>query len=146
MIEQFQGKDGKTALMDALRRQFLVDGSNAIAESIAADMLLREYYQNEALFQQGERGSDLYFILAGSVSIQVDGAEVATVKSGMHVGEIGMLEPSKGRTASVVARDTIVAALVPQRGFDEMARAYPDLWRRLALELAHRLASTHRKG
>lgn len=146
VLEQFQGKDGRPALMDALRRQVLVDGNSAIAERIASDMLLREYYEGEALFNQGERGSDLTLILAGKVSIRVDGSEVATVGAGMHVGEIGMLEPFKGRTASVVALDTVVVAHLTQRRFEEMAKAFPELWRRLALELAHRLVSTQRKG
>ena len=93
MIEKFQGRDGKPQLMDALRRQFLVDGSNDISERIASDMMLREYPAGEAIFKQGERGSDLCLILHGTVSILVDSSEVAVVKAGMHVGEIGMLEP-----------------------------------------------------
>ena len=107
MIERFQSKEGRTALMDALRRQFLVDGNTAIADRIASDVLLREYPKGEALFNQGERGSDLCLILAGQVSILVDGEQVAIVDAGMHVGEIGMLEPFKGRSASVVAMETL---------------------------------------
>lgn len=133
-------------LMDALRRQFLVDGNSAIAERIATDMILREYPVGEALFDQGERGSDLCLILAGKVSVRVDGEEVAVVNAGMHVGEIGMLEPFKGRSASVVALDTVVAALVTQRRFFEMSKIHPEVWQRLALELAHRLVSAQRKG
>lgn len=146
MLEQFQGKEGRPMLMDALRRQFLVDGNSAIAERIATDMILREYPAGEALFDQGERGSDLCLILAGKVSVRVDGEEVAVVNAGMHVGEIGMLEPFKGRSASVVALDTVVAALVTQRRFFEMSKIHPELWQRLALELAHRLVSAQRKG
>lgn len=146
VIEKFQGKDGRPQLMDALRRQFLVDGSNDISERIASDMMLREYPAGEAIFNQGERGSDLCLILHGAVSIVVDNSEVAVVKAGMHVGEIGMLEPFKGRTASVVPKETVVAAHVTQTRFSEMAKAFPELWRRLALELGHRLASSQRRG
>lgn len=146
MIERFQSKEGRIALMDALRRQFLVDGNTAIAERIASDVLLREYPKGEALFKQGERGSDLCLILAGQVSILVDGEQVAIVDAGTHVGEIGMLEPFKGRSASVVAMETVVAAVVTQRRFQEISKAYPELWHRLALELAHRLVSAQRKG
>ena len=146
MIEKFQGRDGKPLLMDALRRQFLVDGSNDISERITSDMMLREYPAGEVIFKQGERGSDLCLILHGKVSIFVDNNEVAVVGAGMHVGEIGMLEPFKGRTATVVAQETVVAAHITQTRFSEMAKAFPELWRRLALELGHRLSTTQRRG
>jgi CRP-like cAMP-binding protein len=146
MIEQFQGKEGRTALMDALRRQFLVDGMSEIAEKIASVMQLKGYEPAETLFTQGERGGDLCLLLAGKVSIRVDQQEVAVVNAGMHVGEIGMLEPFKGRSATVVAIDTVVAAHLTQTRFFELAKFHPDLWRRLALELGHRLVDTQRKG
>ncbi|HET7596564.1 MAG TPA: Crp/Fnr family transcriptional regulator [Burkholderiales bacterium] len=146
MIAQFQAKEGRPMLMDALRRQFLVDGNSAIAERIASDMLLKEFNEGEMLFNQGERGSEIYLILAGKVSIRIDGEQVAVVDAGMHVGEVGMLEPFKGRSAAVVAIGTVVAAVVTQRRFFEMSKAHPELWQRLALELAHRLVSAQRKG
>jgi CRP/FNR family transcriptional regulator, cyclic AMP receptor protein len=146
VIESFQGKEGRRALMDALRLQFLVDGSSAIAENIASVMQLRAYSEGEALFSQGERGSDLCLILAGKVSIRIDQQEVAVLKAGTHVGEVGMLEPFKGRSATVVALDRVVAAHITQTRFFEMGKMHPELWQRLALELAHRLVSAQRKG
>lgn len=146
MLEQFQGREGLPALLDALRCQSLIDGSSGIADMIASAIHLKEYPQGEALFRQGDRGGDLYFILAGKVSIRVDQREVAVVSAGMHVGEIGMLEPFKGRSASVVAIDTVVAAYITQPRFFEIATVHPDLFRRLALELGHRLVDTQRRG
>lgn len=146
MLERFQGKNGRPALMDALRRQFLVDGSTEIAEKIASVMQLTEYHEGEAIFNQGERGGDLCLILSGKVSIRVDQQEVAIVNAGMHVGEIGMLEPFKGRSATVVAMDTVVAAYLTQARFFEVAKTHPDLWRHLALELSHRLVRAQTKG
>lgn len=146
MLQHLQGREGRHALMDALRRQFLVDGSNEIAERIASAMELREYYEGEPLFVQGERGGEICFILSGTTSVRVDQREAARVAAGMHVGEIGMLEPLKGRSASVVAIDTVTAAQITRNQFIEIAKIYPDLWRRLALELAHRLVSTQWRG
>lgn len=146
MIERFQGKEGRPVLMDALRRQFLIDGSTQIAEKIASAVQLTEYYEGEALLTQGDRGGDLCLIVAGKVSVRIDGEEVAIVAAGSHVGEIGLLEPFRGRTASVIAIDTVVAAFITQRRFFEIASAHSDLWRRLALELAHRLVKTQTKG
>lgn len=146
MLERFQGKDGLSVLLDALRRQALVDGSSAIAEMIASTVHLKEYKQDEALFHQGERGSELYFILAGTVSVRLHQREVASINAGMHVGEIGMLEPFRGRSATVVATETVVAGSITQKTFLDIAKVYPDIFRRLALELGHRLVETNRRG
>ncbi|MGQ0752497.1 MAG: Crp/Fnr family transcriptional regulator [Betaproteobacteria bacterium] len=139
MLERFQGKDGRVALLNALRGQFLVDGNTDIADKMASAVQLREYGPGVPLFSQGERGSDLYLILHGKVSVHTDGREIATVGPGMHVGEIALLEPFKGRSATVVASEVVVAALISQQRFTEIARFHPDLWRRMAIELARRL-------
>lgn len=146
MLERFQGKDGRVALLNALRNQFLVDGNSDIADKIASTTQLKDYPPGTPLFIQGERGGDLCFILAGKVSVRVDEREIATVSAGMHVGEIGLLEPFKGRSATVVAIDTVVAAHVSQTKFTEIARFHPELWRRMAIELARRLVQAQSKG
>lgn len=139
MLERFQGKDGRVGLLNALRSQFIVDGSSDIADKIASASQVREYAPGTALFTQGERGSDLCFILAGRVSVHVDGREIATCGPGMHVGEIGVLEPFNGRSATVVATDTVVAAQISAQKFTDIAKFHPELWRRIAIELARRL-------
>lgn len=146
MVERFQGKDGRAALLKALRNQFLVDGNSDIADKIASASQVNEYAPGAPLFIQGERGSDLCFILSGQVSVRVDEQEIATVGAGMHVGEIGLLEPFKGRSATVVATDTVVAAQVAGHRFTEIARLHPELWRRIAIELARRLVKSQSRG
>lgn len=139
MLERFQGKDGRVALLNALRGQFLVDGNTDIADKMSSGVQLREYGPGVPLFSQGERGSDLYLILHGKVAVSIDDREIATVGAGMHVGEIALLEPFKGRSATVVASEVVVAALINQQRFTEIARFHPELWRRIAIELARRL-------
>ena len=146
MLERFQGKDSRVALLNALRTQFLVDGNSDIADKIAPAVQVKEYAPGTPLFTQGERGSDLSFILSGQVSVRVGDQEVATVGAGMHVGEIGLLEPFKGRSATVVAIDTVVAAQVSQTRFTEIARFHPELWRRIAIGLARRLVKSQVRG
>lgn len=142
MLERFQGKDGRAALLNALRGQFIVDGNSDIADKIASAARIKEYSPGTRLFTQGERGSDVCFILAGRVSVYLDERQIATCSAGMHVGEIGLLEPFKGRSASVVATDTVVVAEVSGQQFTEIAKFHPDLWRRIAIELARRLVKS----
>ena len=146
MLERFQSREGRAALLNALRGQYLVDGSNELAETILAASQLQEFAPGAALFSQGERGSYLLFILAGQVSVQVDGAEVATVGAGMHVGEVALLQPFVARSATVKAKDTVVVAQISGQKFGDIAKNYPDLWRRIAIELSRRLVKSQLKG
>jgi CRP/FNR family cyclic AMP-dependent transcriptional regulator len=139
MKERFQGREGRAALLNALRAQFLVDGKSEAADMIASAVIIKEFAPGESIFVQGERGSDLCFILAGQVSVSLNGQQIATVSAGMHVGEIALLEPFKGRSTTVAAIDTVVVAQIPTQKFYDTAEHHPDLWRRMALELAHRL-------
>ena len=142
MLERYQGKDGRAALLNALRSQFIVDGQSEIADRLASAAQIREYAPGTALFNQGERGSDVCFILAGKVSILVDERDIATCGAGIHVGEIGLLEPFKSRSATVLALETTVTAQVSAQQFTEVAKYHPELWRRIAIELARRLVKS----
>ena len=146
MLERFQGRQGLATLLNALRNQFLLDGSSEIAEMIAAAAQVQEFAPGAPLFTQGERGSHILFILAGEVSVQVDGQEVATVRAGMHVGEVALLEPFQGRSATVKAKDTVVAAQISGQKFGDIAKHHPELWRRIAIELSRRLVKSQLKG
>lgn len=146
MLERYQGREGRVALLNALRGQFLVDGNTEIADRMGSAVQLRQYDPGIPLFSRGERGSDLYFILHGQVSVAIDQREIAKVGAGMHVGEVALLEPFKGRSASVAAIDTVMAALITQQRFTEIARFHPELWRRLAIELARRLVAAQGGG
>ena len=142
MLESYQGKEGRGALMNALRGQFLVDGNTDIANMLASATQVKEFTPGTVLFNEGERGGNLFFIIAGQISVRKREQEIAACNAGMHIGEIGLLEPFTGRSATVVAQDTVVAAQISLQKFTEIAELYPNLWRRMALELAHRLVKT----
>ena len=139
MLERFQGKDGRSTLLNALRSQFIVDGNTEVADKLASAAQLREYTPGQRIFSRGERGTDIYFVLVGNVSVVVGEIEVAAVGAGMHVGEIALLEPFKGRAATVHVTDPAVVAQVSGQKFTEIASHYPEMWRRIGVELARRL-------
>ena len=139
MLERFQGREGRAALVNALRNQFLVDGNTDIADRVASAAQVLEYRPGTRLFTQGERGTDVYFVLAGEVSVSVGKHEVAKCRAGMHVGEMALLDPFKGRVATVSAIDTVVTAQISAQKFTEIATFHPSLWRRIGIELARRL-------
>jgi predicted nucleotide-binding protein len=142
MISRFQGADGQRRLILVLRETHIVRDEEPLATAIAQ---VAEIVQIEPggpqsiIIQQGNSDTDLYLILAGRVSVRVNGREVAERDAGCHFGEMALIDPSARRSASVVATEQSVVARISEPVFTDLAGRYPHLWRRLALELGSRL-------
>ncbi len=139
LIQRFEGNGGKRLLTDALSAQWLVGHDRELADALADAAELRELTVGEVLITQGDSDNDFYFVLAGSLSIVVNGREVAIRNSGHHVGEMALIDPSLRRTATNTAREQTLVARITEPAFVQIADATPRLWRALASELARRL-------
>ena len=95
--------------------------------------------RNNVVIRQGALDSDIYLIVSGRLSVQVNGREVAVRNSGQHVGEMALIDPRAVRSATIIATEPSVLAKITEPDFSRLARKYPQLWRRLAIELADRL-------
>jgi CRP-like cAMP-binding protein len=58
----------------------------------------------ETLFSQGDRGSSVFFICSGTVTILVGGREVARLGAGKYFGELGLML-NDSRAATIVAAE-----------------------------------------
>jgi CRP/FNR family transcriptional regulator, cyclic AMP receptor protein len=138
-IGRFSGADGKARLIDSLQNQFIVGGDIRIARSLAKKVKLAEFEARKDLMSQGDVEDDLVFILGGSVEILVNGRVVATRTADQHVGEIGMLDTTAVRSATVRTLEPTVAARISEAEFSKIATVMPSLWRRMALALSKRI-------
>lgn len=142
MITRFQGEGGKARLVTAIRAQRIVSDELNLAEEIADAGTLIQVEPNKPeseFIKQGGADTDIYLVLSGKVSVRVNGREVAVRASGSHVGEMALVDPTAPRSASVVAAEQTVLARLSEIQFSSLAERFPQLWRRLALELAERL-------
>jgi CRP/FNR family cyclic AMP-dependent transcriptional regulator len=139
VLMRFTGRSGRSRLTEALQRQALFSGNPTLARTVANLAVLRDLSPGETLTIQGGTDSDIYFVLAGTVSIRVNGREVATRGPGDHVGEMAMADSAALRSASVVALDSCTCAKLTELQFTRLASRQPDLWRRVAVTLAARL-------
>jgi CRP/FNR family cyclic AMP-dependent transcriptional regulator len=137
MIERFAGK--REVLIDSLKEQKLVRGSEALAARIADVGELVEAKPGVAIMSQGGAGDDVYLILAGSFDIIVNGRSIARRVAGEHVGEMAVTQPSQACTSTVTASELSVVSRITNAQFLELAAANPDVWRNIARELAKRL-------
>lgn len=143
MKERFEGSN-RSALIASLKRQFDC-GDTDVAEAIAAAGELVEYKAGEMLIAEGGEDNDMFFLVAGGVSVIVKGQEVRTLKAGAYVGEMAAGEPSQRRSASVFAEDTVVAVKMSGARFSALADRFPGLiWKSVAQELSRRLHDRNR--
>lgn len=138
-IERFSSGPTAPALLHALNEQYIVHGNTELAAALANVLTLEEHAAGTRLIEQGKADNHILFILIGEVTIVINGQEVAHRKAGQHVGEMAILNPGSLRSASVIARETVVTALVTESDFTSVAAAHPQAWRRIAAELGDRL-------
>lgn len=139
MIERFQGETNKRLVQDALLAQFIVNNDGEIADALMNKIELKEFKPGETLITEGASDNDIYLIFAGLVSVRVKDRELARRGATQHVGEMALIDLSAKRSATIVALDETVIAMVTESDFSELASKFPVLWRRLALTLGQRL-------
>jgi CRP/FNR family transcriptional regulator, cyclic AMP receptor protein len=138
LLKYFQGSEGRLRLIDALSSQPLIRDKD-LAAVIEPYLKLEEIAAGTSLIKQGASDTDLFLILSGAFLVAIDGRVVARKKAGEHVGEIAVVDPLTPRSASVTATSDSVVARIAEPAFSALADRYPQLWRRIALELASRL-------
>lgn len=138
MKSRFEGA-GNANRIEALKRQDFVSGDTAVSSALDKVGTIVEFDRDQTFIVQSDASNDIYFLLAGSVSVVANGAEVGVRKAGQHVGEMAAIEPSLPRSANVVAAEKTVALKVASADFLKVGETYPKIWLPLARELARRL-------
>ena len=144
MLGRFTGPEGRRFVIDALRDQPVVGESASLAETICDHAEILGFAAGAAIIEESAPDNDIYFILAGTVSIRVGGREIAVRTAGQHIGEMAVVDQGQPRSASVVAEDKVVAATVSASTFADLAEANLRLWRNIARGLAERLRQRNR--
>lgn len=144
MISRFRGEAGRIRLIAALRQQTILHDNENLSIELARQVEILQFEPEEELIAQGGTDDDLYFILAGRLSIVVNGREVAIRQSGQHIGEMALIDPSATRSASAVAIEQTVVAKISEASFRPLANECPRVWQLIAAELAKRLRERNR--
>jgi len=92
------------------------------------------------LLNQGSYPEGFFVVLEGSVTVEREGIDVATVAAGDFFGEIALLEDDR-RTATVASATRVRAAVMSAADFFEMCAEIPQIGQRVtaaALERGQR--------
>jgi CRP/FNR family transcriptional regulator, cyclic AMP receptor protein len=139
MLDRFRSADGKRLIADALNKHPLFGGDQALIQEVASIAIVAEHSINAELIQQDAADNEIFFILSGTVAIEVHRRVVNKRVAGQHVGEMALIDPTARRSATVRVTEIAVTARLSEPQFAEIANRHPVLWRRLAVELADRL-------
>ena len=103
---------------------------------------VRAYDVNTILFEKGDPGGEMFYILSGSVAVKNNGATIRTLGAGDYFGEMAMLlnEP---RTATIaIASPGTQLVAVSQNNFETLLRENPAIVRSILKDMALRLKAT----
>jgi CRP-like cAMP-binding protein len=90
---RFEGEAGQRRLIDLLREQKMVRGSETLAEELSKLVEVKELKAGEVLIEEGADDTDMYFILDGVFEVFVRGKRIAQRAAGTQVGEMAAAQP-----------------------------------------------------
>jgi CRP-like cAMP-binding protein len=119
----------------------LGDAEIAAVDDIAELVLAKP---GDALVREGDEGDTMFFLLSGTVSVQVQleagrTHRLSTLAPGVAFGELAMLGTSP-RSADVVATDDAMLARVRIDDLRDLAGRFPNLMTTISRNLAANLA------
>uniref|UniRef100_A0ACD6BAZ5 PycTIR n=1 Tax=Pseudovibrio sp. W64 TaxID=1735583 RepID=A0ACD6BAZ5_9HYPH len=139
MIERFEGETGMRLLVEALQMNKMVRGNVKIAQELAKKIVLEKVSAGDELIQQDTETNDIYFIISGSLSIIVNGQQIAIRGPNDHIGEMAAIQPTQKRSATVQAVEQCLVAKITEADFSHLAKNNAELYKSIAQELARRL-------
>lgn len=139
LVARFAGPDGERRLLEVLQNTELIRGIDRIATAFAAKALVEGYPIGAAIITQGSADNEFFFVLAGSVVVERNERPGPVRMAGAHFGEMAVVDPRALRSATVRARESCIVARIPEPEFAIIANEFPQIWQRLASELAVRL-------
>lgn len=71
------------------------------------------------LLLEGQPAPGMWLVLSGTVAVQREGKEIATLETGAHVGEMSLVDGGPA-SADVVAKDTVRALQIERAGFERL--------------------------
>ena len=139
LLDRFAGEKGRRPCVEALAAQRLVSGNRKLAEELADRAEVLAVSAGQTLISQGADDNEIYFILAGTFDVVVNGRRVAGRGAGDHVGEMAAVQPAQRRSATVTALEEAIVAKLSAGAFSNLGSRPPQLYRLIAQELARRV-------
>lgn len=139
MRGRYEGEQGKRRLVEQMRSQRVVMGSEEIARAFVEAGTPVFPDVDETIIEQGATTNDAFFVVSGHVDLIVYGRKIGQRQAGRTVGEMSAINPTIARSATVRAGANTVLIKVTEPELTRLAEEHPDIWRRFAIDLSERL-------
>jgi CRP/FNR family transcriptional regulator, cyclic AMP receptor protein len=139
LLDRFIGERGGCLFVEALAAQRLVSGKSSTGRRPGRSCSSPRGSGGSNADLQGAEDNDIYFILAGTFDVVVNGRRVAGRSAGDHVGEMAAVQPAQKRSATVTALEDAIVAKLSAEVFSNLGSIHPQLYRLIAQELARRV-------
>jgi len=98
--------------------------------------------EGRLIVQQDTVPTNLYILIDGSATVEVDGTYLTTLGAGSVIGELSLVDRGRA-TASVRAVDDLQAWVVAHRGFKTVWAEHPEMSETLLRSVVDRLRATN---
>lgn len=123
-----------------LKATLLFAGATAESLALAASAVVEEVAAGQVLAQAGDRGSGMYVVIDGEVSVELRGHHVE-IGPGGFFGELALLVPDAERIARVRATTDARVLCVPRPIFERLLETEPSFATAMLRELARRFVA-----
>lgn len=140
MKKKICNKETILRLKKSLIKLKLVEHNKKIANWLKNKVEFFEFDSNDKIIKQNDdKDTCVYFIISGKVAVEINRRIIATRVPGDHVGEMAAIDSFRKRSATIVATESTVCAIISENNFIILANKFSSVWRTLTLEMAERL-------
>lgn len=137
LLSKFKGKE--QSVVNELLKQKLVNGNKEFAAALAQKGEIVGFDAGDSIITQGEHDQDVYFIIAGEANMIINGSELYSRGPGISIGEMAAINPSRARSATLIATQETVTVKVDVDSFIGLLETYPEAYKFISIDLADRL-------
>ncbi|MEI6314997.1 MAG: YhjD/YihY/BrkB family envelope integrity protein [Syntrophus sp. (in: bacteria)] len=137
---------GAEIMVNFKKREALLLKGIFLEDSSVPGRLIRKfimrYHQGDTVFQEGEKGNMMFYVLSGSINILKKGQILRVMKKGDYFGEMAMLiDTDRTATAIAVEEDTKLVC-ISRDNFDVILTENPKIVFAILKEMTMRLKIT----
>jgi len=103
----------------------------------------RDCKAGEVIFEEGKKGSEMFYILSGSVRLIKKEQTLRVMRKGEYFGEMALLIGTSRTTSALAEEDNTSLAVIGPENFETLLREEPKIAISFLKELAHRLKKTN---
>jgi membrane protein len=124
-----------------LQTLFDVKGSKSRTTRRLLEHFIREYHEGEIIFNEGDPGERMFYVVSGLVNIVKNGTLINVVKPTEYFGEMAMLLNAPRVAKAVVAVADTQLAIISRKNFETLLHDKPEIVLALLKSMAARLRS-----